>query len=77
MVSGPRQIGKTTAIKQVLDGRGVYRSADSPTPLPVRIIERWWNDALENPDGILAIDEVQKIPGVKTLDAAEVLRMHR
>lgn len=63
VVAGPRQVGKTTAIQQVLQGRGIYRSADSPTPLPAAVIAGWWDEAIGNPAAILAIDEVQKITG--------------
>jgi predicted AAA+ superfamily ATPase len=60
---GPRQVGKTTAVRAVLAGRGVYETADSPTPLPSSIVEGWWKQGSESPEKILAIDEIQKIPG--------------
>lgn len=60
---GPRQVGKTTAIRGVLAGRGVYESADSPVPMAAAFMEQWWARAMASPDRILAIDEVQKIPG--------------
>lgn len=60
---GPRQVGKTTAVRTVMHGKGIYESADSPTPLPVSIIEDWWARALVSDTKTLAIDEVQKIPG--------------
>jgi predicted AAA+ superfamily ATPase len=63
VILGPRQIGKTTALKNALAERGVYESADSPTPLPASILEEWWAQAVRSPDKILAVDEVQKIPG--------------
>ena len=63
VVFGPRQVGKSTAIKQALAGRGVYESADSPTPLPAALIETWWKKALQQKLPLLAIDEVQKIRG--------------
>ena len=40
VVVGPRQVGKTTALKQALAGRGVYFSADYPAPLPVSTLEQ-------------------------------------
>jgi len=43
---GPRQVGKTTALKLVLNGRGLYESADYPTPLPSSILNTWWDRAL-------------------------------
>lgn len=63
VVVGPRQIGKTTALRSVLDEHAVFESADSPVPLPAQIIETWWNQAIKTSNKILAIDEVQKIPG--------------
>jgi hypothetical protein len=63
VVVGPRQVGKTTALQGALAGRGLYVSADYPTPTPVQRIGEWWARAAGHPDGILAIDEIQKVPG--------------
>jgi len=63
VVLGPRQVGKTTAVKMALDGRGVYQTADSPVPLPSQSLIEWWEEAEQSHDKILAIDEIQKIPG--------------
>lgn len=63
VVIGPRQVGKTTAIKQALNGRGLYVTADSPSPLRPEDIERWWHEAGQSQTPILAIDEIQKISG--------------
>ena len=63
VVLGPRQVGKTTALQTALNQRGFYASADYPTPLPYTVLEEWWQKALTHPDKILAIDEIQKIPG--------------
>lgn len=60
---GPRQVGKTTALRTALGGRGVYRTADSPVSLGADVISDWWREASSHPDRLLAIDEVQKIPG--------------
>ena len=60
---GPRQVGKTTAIQQIFADRGIYFSADSPVPLPSTEIESLWARALELPEPLLAIDEIQKIVG--------------
>ncbi len=59
---GPRQIGKTTAVRAILAEIGHYQTADSPTPLPAAEIEIWWKEAQQKKQ-ILAIDEIQKIPG--------------
>lgn len=61
VVVGPRQVGKTTAIKQLFESGGVYESADSPTPFEANIVIEWWQKALAHPSRCLAIDEVQKI----------------
>lgn len=63
VIIGPRQVGKTTALKAALEGKGIYLSADSPTPFPYTIIEENWKKALKDPSRILAIDEIQKIQG--------------
>lgn len=60
---GPRQVGKTTALRAALKDRGVYETADRPTPFDPMVIEEWWKKALQSPAKILAIDEIQKIPG--------------
>lgn len=59
---GPRQVGKTTALKTALGKNGVYRSADYPTPLSYEVLFEWWDEAKKDPSRLLAIDEVQKIP---------------
>lgn len=63
VIVGPRQVGKTTALKTAIGGKGIYETADYPTPLPYIVIEEWWEKALKHPDRVLAIDEIQKIPG--------------
>lgn len=63
VVIGPRQVGKTTGIKQAMNGRGLYFTADSPVPLNAIEIEYLWNKALKNDEPLLAIDEIQKISG--------------
>lgn len=70
VVLGPRQVGKTTAVKQVLGGRGFYHTADYPAPPTFEQLEKWWRQAQEakdDVDKILAIDEVQKIPDWSTI----------
>jgi predicted AAA+ superfamily ATPase len=60
---GPRQVGKTTAIRQILKDQGLYFSADSPVPLATTEIETLWQNAIQMKEPILAIDEIQKIQG--------------
>ncbi len=68
VLMGPRQVGKTTAIHQVLgeiDRPYHYAAADLPAPPPTDWISQQWNLARmkqENKKGvILVLDEVQKI----------------
>jgi predicted AAA+ superfamily ATPase len=69
VVAGPRQVGKTTLVQQVLARMDVpvrYASADEPTLRGANWIAQQWEAArLEAGGGpaILALDEVQKIPG--------------
>lgn len=63
VIIGPRQVGKTTAVKNQLRAGGVYQTADSPTPLSYKLIETWWKEAEESEEKVLAIDEIQKIEG--------------
>ncbi len=70
-VAGPRQVGKTTLVHQVLAGWGPrthYASADEPTLKDSAWIEAQWETArmLATEGGrtgaLLALDEIQKIP---------------
>lgn len=63
VVIGPRQVGKTTALKAVLPEGAIFQTADYPTPLPNTVIKDWWQQAERSPAKILAIDEIQKIIG--------------
>ncbi|MGD0862707.1 MAG: ATP-binding protein [Candidatus Limnocylindrales bacterium] len=69
VVAGPRQVGKTTLVSQVIERLDVpvrYASADEPTLRGSEWIAQQWDAArLEAGDGpaVLALDEVQKIPG--------------
>ncbi len=70
VVMGPRQTGKTTAIKQAVKAVGLpYRvaSADSPVALSGKWIELEWRQArsLAERQGsaILVLDEIQKVVG--------------
>jgi predicted AAA+ superfamily ATPase len=69
VVAGPRQVGKTTLVLQVINRLDMpvrYASADEPTLRGSGWIAQQWEAArLEAGDGpsVLALDEVQKIPG--------------
>jgi hypothetical protein len=72
VVTGPRQVGKTTLVRQVLaasDTAFQYASADEPTLRGRQWIEEQWDAArlLQRQEGVkgvvLALDEVQKISG--------------
>lgn len=67
-ITGPRQIGKSTVVRQALVGAQVpviFEIADGALTNPTEWLERVWRSAREAYDNgpvILAIDEVQKIP---------------
>jgi predicted AAA+ superfamily ATPase len=62
---GPRQVGKSTAIRHVTEswaGSSVVESADQLSPPNVSWIEFLWQKAIELPPPcLLVIDEIQKI----------------
>ncbi len=67
VVTGPRQVGKSTLVQQVADDLDVavrYVSADEPTLRGTDWIAQQWEAArLEATDGaVLVLDEIQKIP---------------
>lgn len=67
---GPRQVGKTTGVEQVLErwkGPTHYASADLPAPPDAGWIQAQWAVARQRAKGarqrvLLALDEVQKVP---------------
>ncbi len=68
VITGPRQVGKTTAIQQVLQNSELpshYAVADLPAPPSLEWITRQWQLARGSLQakkvGILVLDEVQKI----------------
>src|SRR6202022_1188131 len=70
-VSGPRQVGKTTLVRQVMEVhhlRARFASADEPTLRGRDWIEQQWEAARieANESGksgsVLVLDEIQKIP---------------
>lgn len=68
VITGPRQVGKTTAIQQVLEGMDIpchYAAADLPAPPLTEWIAQQWDLArmklrMDRPT-ILVLDEIQKI----------------
>ncbi len=71
-VTGPRQVGKTTLVRQVMEThhlRARFASADEPTLRGRGWIEQQWEaariEATESGKGgsVLVLDEIQKIPG--------------
>lgn len=71
VVSGPRQVGKTTVVRQalrVLERPSHYASADDPSLRDAAWLEAQWEEgrrlARDGSGGaILAIDEIQKVSG--------------
>ena len=68
VITGPRQVGKTTAIQQVLNSLNTpyhYAAADLPAPPPREWIAQQWDAGRQRLRGrnpaILVLDEVQKI----------------
>lgn len=72
VVAGPRQAGKTTLVRQVVEAFGAphrYASADEPTLRQRDWIARQWEAArpaavkADRRGALLVLDEIQKIPG--------------
>lgn len=72
VVAGPRQVGKSTLVGQVLerlDRPAVSVSADEPTLADTAWLSAQWDrarlaaEAADRAGAVLALDEVQKIPG--------------
>ncbi|MEO8343544.1 MAG: ATP-binding protein [Gallionella sp.] len=72
VVAGPRQVGKTTFVRQVVDGSGLparFASADEPTLRGHDWIEQQWEAArfaaqdAGKRGAVLVLDEIQKISG--------------
>jgi len=78
VISGPRGVGKTTMVQQVLTNleiegyKTVFGSADYPAPGSSAWLEQLWVNAVEqrlSGKTVLVIDEVQKIPDwLKTIN---------
>ena len=73
VLAGPRQVGKTTSILQILDDVHLpshYASADVPTLQGATWIEQQWEIGrlkVGKKGAVLVIDEVQKIPAWSTV----------
>lgn len=69
VVAGPRQVGKTTLVQQVVEDAGlplVYASADEPTLRGPEWLAQQWEAArllAGQGRGLLVVDEVQKATG--------------
>ena len=73
VLAGPRQVGKTTLVQQVLEDLQVpsqYASADEPVTKDRVWVEQQWDAARRfvagpgsAPAAVLVLDEVQKVPG--------------
>ena len=70
VVAGPRQVGKTTLVQQVIESRKeptFFHSADEPTLQDASWIRTHWETArvqtkVQGSAAILVLDEIQKIP---------------
>jgi predicted AAA+ superfamily ATPase len=72
-LAGPRQVGKTTVVQQVLEDVRIpshYASADEPMTKDRLWIEQQWDAARRSvsgpghrPAAVLVLDEIQKVPG--------------
>lgn len=69
VVAGPRQVGKSTLVRQVTDSLGIpvrYASADEPTLRGADWVRQQWESARLESAGkagaVLVLDEIQKIP---------------
>ena len=67
VLAGPRQVGKTTLIRQVLEGLGFsnhYASADEPTLKDSSWLEQQWETGrlrAKKGQALLVLDEIQKV----------------
>jgi predicted AAA+ superfamily ATPase len=72
VIAGPRQVGKTTLVQQLIDENTVFSrfySADGVTDTDASWLDSIWENfrielrLKKTGDGLLVIDEIQKIPG--------------
>ncbi|MDF7826322.1 ATP-binding protein [Pontiellaceae bacterium B12227] len=70
VIIGPRQVGKTTAAKQIIERfpyDSIYASADAPLPAEPDWIDGQWRLAVQKAETtgkpvLLVLDEIQKVP---------------
>lgn len=70
VITGPRQVGKTTAAKQIIERfphTSIYASADAPLPAEPDWIDGQWRLAIQKAEAsgkpvLLVLDEIQKVP---------------
>jgi predicted AAA+ superfamily ATPase len=72
VIAGPRQVGKTTLVQQLIDENTIFSrfySADGVTDTDASWLDSIWENfrtelrLKKAGDGLLVIDEIQKIPG--------------
>ena len=75
VLAGPRQVGKTTLSRQLMEAAGIpahYASADEPALKSGSWLEQQWETARfktrkdsagNTEEALLVLDEIQKIPG--------------
>ncbi|PWU18121.1 MAG: hypothetical protein C5B49_07725 [Bdellovibrio sp.] len=66
VITGPRQVGKTTGILRFLEtqktAKAFYASADGALPQsPSWLEKQWFTLKSQSPTGLLVIDEIQKV----------------
>lgn len=75
VLTGPRQAGKTTVVRQVMEGANIpahYASADEPTLRDRTWLEQQWDIArlkaeASKTGALLVLDEIQKVTGWPSL----------
>lgn len=60
ILAGPRQCGKTTLVKEMADGKTIYRTLDDPTLLNAAVSDP--QGFIRHDDALMIIDEVQRAP---------------
>ncbi|OIP33209.1 MAG: AAA family ATPase [Deltaproteobacteria bacterium CG2_30_66_27] len=73
VLAGPRQVGKTTLVRQAMGAARIpshYATADEPTLRDRAWIEQQWDLGrlkAKNGEALLVLDEIQKVPGWSTV----------